>query len=117
MNSPVKASATRCGTVVFSFRYIIWLMVPWLMFLAAGIAIDGCALHFADNGSALPSSAKTVYVARFENMTYVSGINDEFMRYMKDAISSRGRLVVVDDPAQADLLLDRESSLCSYGTW
>jgi hypothetical protein len=105
MNSPVKASATRWGTVVFSFRYIIWLMVPWLMFLAAGIAIDGCALHFADNGSALPSSAKTVYVARFENMTYVSGINDEFMRYMKDAISSRGRLVVVDDPAQADLLL------------
>jgi hypothetical protein len=62
-------------------------------------------MHFADNGSALPSSAKTIYVAPFENLTYVSGVNDQFMRYMKDAISSRGRLVVVDDPGQADLLL------------
>jgi hypothetical protein len=106
MNNTVKSSATTCETLAFSFRHVVWSTVWWLMFWpAAGVAIDGCALHFADNGSALPSSAKTVYVARFENMTYVSGINDEFMRYMKDAISSRGRLVVVDDPAQADLLL------------
>ncbi len=62
-------------------------------------------MHFADNGSSLPSSAKTIYVAPFENLTFVSGVNDQFMRYMKDAISSRGRLVVVDDPGQADLLL------------
>ena len=79
--------------------------LPVTYFALASAAIDGCALHFADNGSALPSSAKTIYVARFENLTYVSGLNDQFMRYMKDAISSRGRLVVVDDPGQADLLL------------
>jgi len=71
----------------------------------ASVAVDGCSLHFADNGSALPSSAKTIYVERFENVTYVSGVNDQFMRYMKDVIASRGRLTVVDDPAQADLLL------------
>src|SRR5271155_4789839 len=77
-----------------------------LMCLAfASVAVDGCSLHFADNGSALPSSAKTIYVERFENVTYVSGVNDQFMRYMKDVIASRGRLTVVDDPAQADLLL------------
>jgi hypothetical protein len=76
-----------------------------IVLAAPGVALNGCALHFADNGGALPSSAKTIYVARFENVTYVSGINDEFMRYMKDAISSRGRLTVVDDPAEADLLL------------
>jgi Lipopolysaccharide-assembly len=111
MNDTVKASMGKCANMAFWFRHIIssvlpWSMIPWLMFLAAaGGAIDGCALHFADNGSALPSSAKTVYVTRFENITYVSGINDQFMRYMKDAISSRGRLVVVDDPAQADLVL------------
>jgi hypothetical protein len=85
---------------------IISLMYFRLMFCAlAGVAINGCALHFADNGGALPSAAKTVYVAPFENLTYVSGVNDQFMRYMKDAISSRGRLAVVDDPEQADLLL------------
>jgi len=77
------------------------LMVAALSVLVA----DGCALHFADNGSALPDSAKTIYVERFENVTYVQGINDQFMRFMKDAISSRGRLAVVDDPQQADLVL------------
>lgn len=106
MNSTVKASISRCAAVMFSFLSVIWSMFFWLMFFAvAGVAIDGCALHFADNGSALPSSAKTIYITRFENITYVPGINDQFMRYMKDAIASRGRLVVVDDPAQADLLL------------
>lgn len=106
MNSTVKASISRCAAVMFSFLSVIWLTLSWSMFLApAGLAIDGCALHFADNGSALPSSAETIYITRFENITYVPGINDQFMRYMKDAIASRGRLVVVDDPAQADLLL------------
>lgn len=76
-----------------------------MYFALATVATNGCAMHFADNGSALPSSAKTIYVAPFENLTYVSGVNDQFMRSMKDAISSRGRLVVVDDPGQADLLL------------
>lgn len=86
--------------------------VPWtsstaslLCAFLAAVAINGCSLRFADNGGALPSSAKTIYVARFDNTTYVSGINDQFMRYMKDAISSRGRLTVVDDPDEADLLL------------
>ena len=80
-------------------------IISSMYFALATVAINGCAMHFADNGSALPSSAKTIYVVPFENLTYVSGVNDQFMRYMKDAISSRGRLVVVDDPGQADLLL------------
>ncbi len=74
--------------------------------VAVTLAIAGCGLHFADNGSALPDSAKTIYVARFENLTYVPGVQDEFMRYMKDAIASRGRLAVTGDPAQADLILN-----------
>lgn len=93
---------SRCGAAAVSWC----LSIISLMCLAsASAAINGCALHFADNGSALPSSAKTIYVAPFENLTYVSGINDQFMRYMKDSISSRGRLTVVDNPADADLLL------------
>jgi hypothetical protein len=106
MNSAPRNPISGHGAVALLFRQALWLRLSWLFCLAAAaVALDGCALHFADNGSALPSSAKTVYVARFENLTYVSGINDQFMRYMKDAIASRGRLAVVDDPAQADLLL------------
>ena len=71
---------------------------------------NGCALHFADNGSALPDSAKTIYVELFENVTYVPGINDQFARYLKDAISSRGRLTVVDNPQEADLVLSGKIS-------
>jgi hypothetical protein len=80
-------------------------MILLICFALASVAIGGCALHFADNGSALPSSAKTIYVAPFDNLTYVSEVNDQFMRYMKDAIASRRRLTVVDSPADADLLL------------
>lgn len=61
--------------------------------------------HFADNGGALPSADKTIYVELFSNLTRVPGVNDEFMPYLKDAIASRGRLTVVDSPAEADLLL------------
>ena len=94
---------------------IIRLMyLPLMYFALASVAIEGCALHFADNGSALPSSAKTIYVETFENLTYVSGVNNQFMRYMKDTISQRGRLVVVDDPTQADLLLSGRINLRRY---
>jgi len=107
-----RTSMSRCKTAAVSWPLSIIPIVPSMHFalslmclvLASG-AIDGCGLRFADNGSALPSADKTIYVARFENLTYVSGINDQFMRYMKDAIASRGRLVVVDDRGQADLLL------------
>ena len=71
----------------------------------AVLVAGGCSLHFADNGSALPASAKTIYVERFENVTYVPGINDQFARYLKDSISSHGRLTVVDNPQEADLVL------------
>jgi Lipopolysaccharide-assembly len=93
-------STYRASTAFWSLS-----IISFMYFALATVAINGCAMHFADNGSALPSSAKTIYVAPFENLTYVSGVNDQFMRYMKDAISSRGRLVVVDDRGQADLLL------------
>jgi lipopolysaccharide assembly LptE-like protein len=94
MNMP-KASRFTWPAAILSAAYLA----------AAAFAIAGCGLHFADNGSALPDTAKTIYVQRFENLTYVPGVQEQFMRYMKDAISSRGRLVVIDDPAQADLIL------------
>lgn len=53
----------------------------------------------------LPASAQTIYVARFTNSTRVTGINDEFMRYIKDEIDLHKRLKIVDSPDAADLEL------------
>jgi hypothetical protein len=69
------------------------------------IAASGCGYHFAADGSGLPPQAKTIYVARFGNHTRQTGLNDEFMRYIEDAIANRKRLALVEDASQADLIL------------
>lgn len=68
-------------------------------------ALSGCGYHFAGSGDALPSAAQTIYVKQFSNHTRITGINDEFMRYMKDEIALHRRLKVVDSPTDADLEL------------
>lgn len=67
--------------------------------------LAGCGYHFAASGSGLPSDSKTIYVARFGNNSRFTGVNDEFMRYVKDEIAEHKRLQLVDDPKQADLVL------------
>ncbi|MHB8382810.1 MAG: LPS assembly lipoprotein LptE [Candidatus Binataceae bacterium] len=78
------------------------------------IAMQGCDLQFAANGT-LPDTAKTIYVQHFSNITRVPGVNDQFTIYVKQEISTRGRLVVVSDPAEADLVLSGE--VVYYGTY
>lgn len=68
-------------------------------------ALSGCGYHFAGSGDALPSAAQTIYVQRFSNRTRLTGLNDEFMRYVKDEIALHRRLKVVDSAADADLEL------------
>jgi hypothetical protein len=51
----------------------------------------------------------------------VTGINDQFMRYLNDEIDSRKRLQLVDSPSQADLVLSgviafSESAPVSFNT-
>ena len=70
--------------------------------------LSGCGYHFAGSGDALPTAAQTIYVARFSNRTRATGINDEFMRYVKDEIALHKRLKVVDSPSDADLELSGE---------
>ncbi len=72
---------------------------------AIAIVASGCGYHFAASGSGLPAQAKTIYVERFGNKTRQTGINDEFMRFVEDEIANRKRLELVDNPAQADLIL------------
>ena len=69
---------------------------------------SGCGYQFAASGSGLPPQAKTIYVEAFGNHTRVTGINDEFMRYLKDEIANHKRLELVDSPDSADLLLSGE---------
>lgn len=73
--------------------------------LSLTAVVAGCGYHFAASGSNLPASAKTIYVQRFANHTRFTGINDEFMRYLKDEIAIHKRLTLVDDPGGADLEL------------
>lgn len=75
---------------------------------------QGCSVRFAANGT-LPDSAKTVFVERFTNGTRVPGVNDQFTLVLKQEISSRARLVVVDDEADADLILS--GTVLYYGTY
>lgn len=72
---------------------------------AALLGATGCGYHFASSGDALPPAAQTIYVAQFQNHTRSTGLNDEFMRYVKDEIALHHRLKVVDDPSEADLQL------------
>ncbi len=67
--------------------------------------LAGCGYHFAASGSGLPKDSKTIYVARFGNNSRFTGVNDEFMRYVKDEVAEHKRLQLVDDPKQADLVL------------
>jgi Lipopolysaccharide-assembly len=102
---------TVCGQPVR--RYLL----KWITLLGALLAIhsiSGCSIRFAANGT-LPSSAKTVCITRFDNNTRVPGVNDEFTESLKEQISQRDRLVVVDDKEDADLLLS--GTVIYYGTY
>ncbi len=73
--------------------------------LGAVATAAGCGYHFAASGDNLPRNAHTIYVARFTNRTRTTGVNDQFMPYLKDEIALHRRLILVDSPAGADLEL------------
>jgi outer membrane lipopolysaccharide assembly protein LptE/RlpB len=79
-----------------------------LLLIALPAVLASCGYHFAAEGSGLPPQAKTIYVEKFTNPTRFTGLNDQFLRYMKDEIAQHKRLELVDDPAQADLVLGGE---------
>ena len=72
--------------------------------LLIALIAGGCGYSFSSMDT-LPASAQTIYVARFQNGSNIAGLQDVFMRYMKDEIARHARLQLVDDPAHADLEL------------
>ena len=79
--------------------------------LLATLVASGCGYHFGASGTNLPASAQTIYVERFDNKTRQTGLNDEFMIYLKDEIASHKRLTIVDSLSEADLELTRSGDL------
>jgi lipopolysaccharide assembly LptE-like protein len=79
------------------------LRAQLLAMLALGWALAGCGYQFGASGTNLPPAAKTICVEPFSNQTRLTGINDQFMRYLKDEIASHKRLTLVDKPGDADL--------------
>jgi len=76
-----------------------------VLLLVAAVFGAGCGYHFAASGSGLPANATTIYVAKFRNLSRTTGVQEEFARYLKDEVANHKRLVLVDDPASADLRL------------
>jgi hypothetical protein len=80
-------------------------MAKSLVALAMVLVVSACGYHFGASGTNLPETAQTIYIARFTNRTRQTGLNDEFMVYLKDEVASHKRLTIVDDPSNADLTL------------
>jgi hypothetical protein len=79
-----------------------------LGFVIIIVVIAGCGYHFAAEGSSLPPQAKTIYVEKFTNRSRYTGIDDQFIRCIKDEIAQHKRLALVDDRSEADLVLSGE---------
>jgi len=75
------------------------------MVVLAVLLTSGCGYHFGASGTNLPPTAQTIYISRFANRTRQTGLNDEFMVYLKDEVARHKRLSIVDDPSEADLTL------------
>jgi hypothetical protein len=108
---PSSTTGNRIGATIFRILAPLKTLgtcsarVSHIAFAAIAIVASGCGYHFAASGSGLPAQAKTIYVQRFGNKTRETGINDEFMRFVEDEIANRKRLELVDNAAQADLIL------------
>ncbi len=76
-----------------------------LHIIALAATLAGCGYHFGAEGSGLPAQAKTVYVEKFTNRSRYTGLDDQFDLCLKDEIARHKRLQLVDDRAQADLIL------------
>jgi hypothetical protein len=76
-----------------------------VVIIAAMLLATGCGYHFGASGTNLPTDAQTIYIARFTNQTRQTGLNDEFMIYLKDEVAKHKRLTIVDSPSAADLEL------------
>jgi Lipopolysaccharide-assembly len=77
------------------------------MFLMAALspALGGCGYQFAGESSILPKDARTIYVEPFVNRSRDVGVDKELTSALRGEFYRRGRLSVVEQSEQADLIL------------
>ena len=65
----------------------------------------GCGYQFGGGGNLLPKDAQTIYVEPFINRTREVGIDKELTTAIRGEMYRNGRLRLVDQAEQADLIL------------
>ena len=68
------------------------------------IALSACGYQFGGGGTLLPKDAETIYVEPFINRTREVGVSQEFTTAVRSELYRRGRLRLVDQAEQADLI-------------
>ncbi|MGH7927694.1 MAG: LPS assembly lipoprotein LptE, partial [Candidatus Binatia bacterium] len=73
--------------------------------LAVYGALAGCGYQFGHGESLLPKDAETIFVEPFVNRTRDVGVSQEFTTAVRSELYRRGRLRLVDQAEQADIIL------------
>lgn len=79
-------------------------MRKWLV-LGAWLLVSGCGYALVGTGNILDPSLKTLYVPAFVNRTTRVELEQRVTQAVGDELVSRGRLKLVNDPKQADVML------------
>jgi outer membrane lipopolysaccharide assembly protein LptE/RlpB len=69
------------------------------------VALAGCGYEFGGGAALLPKDAETIYVETFINRTREVGIDRELTTAVRGELYRKGRLRVVDQADQADVIL------------
>ena len=81
-------------------RWIITIIA-----LVLGAALGGCGYQFGGGGGLLPKDAQTIYVETFINRSREVGIDKELTTAMRGELYRKGRLRLVEQAEQADVIL------------
>ena len=73
--------------------------------LVLGAALGGCGYQFGGGGSLLPKDAQTIYVEPFINRSREVGIDKELTTAVRGELYRKGRLRLVEQAEQADVIL------------
>jgi len=73
--------------------------------LVLGVGLGGCGYQFGGGGSLLPKDAQTIYVEPFINRSRDVGLDKELTTALRGEMYRKGRLRVVEQAEQADVIL------------
>ena len=95
------------GAVVVAGRHRLVAVKRRLVVVAimAAIIISGCGYNLVGKGNFLPPELKTIQVPGFVNRTTRVEVEQQVTRAVADELVFRGRLRLVSDPPEADLIL------------